>query len=321
MDLEQEYQQLHNASVTVALPNRTLIQFTGNDRQSFVNNLCTNNIKPLTANQGCEAFVTNVQGKTIGHGFFFCETDQLLLSTVPQQANVLLPHFDKYLISEDVNLSDLSTARCQQLVAGPAATHQLGQLIGEPLPSNPYSHLRPAVRAELHIALVPLLNVDCFLVTGSPADVAWLVDQLTQAGTAAISDECLQLARIEHGFPWFGIDFDESNLPQELDRNDLAISFVKGCYLGQETVARLDALGHVNKQLTGVAWDQPDLPAVGSELRQAGATVGKVTSVARSVRTASPLGLAIVRCSAIESDEPLESDAGSCRVVSVPVTE
>ena len=92
--------------------------------------------------------------------------------------------------------------------------------------------------------------------------------------------------RVESGCPLYGIDFNENNLPQELNRNALAIHFRKGCYLGQETVARIDALGHVNKRLAMISIIGEELPAIGAVIRRGDDTVGQVTSVAWSVSSA-----------------------------------
>ena len=81
-------------------------------------------------------------------------------------------------------------------------------------------------------------------------------------------------ARIEAGMPLFGVDFDDSNLPQEVGRDAEAISFTKGCYLGQETVARIDALGHVNQRIVGVRFSGTEVPAVGTELTSAATGCG-----------------------------------------------
>ena len=94
-------------------------------------------------------------------------------------------------------------------------------------------------------------------------------------GTAAFD-----ALRIESGTPLFGVDFDEENLPQEVGRDELAISFTKGCYLGQETVARIDALGHVNQQLAGVRFAGPDVPDAKAELTQGG-TSGRTRNFGR----------------------------------------
>jgi folate-binding protein YgfZ len=118
--------------------------------------------------------------------------------------------------------------------------------------------------------------------------------------------------------PLFGVDFDEQNFPQEVGRDREAISFTKGCYLGQETVARIDALGHVNQRLVGVRFDGSDIPGAGTELAQEGANVGKVTSAAYSPKLKAPLALAIVRREANNIGTRLDSPIGPCEVVALP---
>ena len=107
--------------------------------------------------------------------------------------------------------------------------------------------------------------------------------------------------RVEAAWPLWGVDFDGSNLAQEVGRDATAISFRKGCYLGQETVARIDALGHVNKKLIQVRFSGGDAPAVGAELSADGQTVGRVTSAAWSPRRQSPVALAMVKRGANET--------------------
>ena len=141
-------------------------------------------------------------------------------------------------------------------------------------------------------------------------------DQFTQVGI-----EAFHSARIEAGFPLYGTDFGHENLPQEIGRDAQAISFTKGCYLGQETVARIDALGHVNRRLVGVRFTTTSVPQPPLELRLDEAVVGHVTSTAYSPRLKAPLGLAIVRREASEPGAKLASLAGECEVQSLPATE
>jgi folate-binding protein YgfZ len=119
--------------------------------------------------------------------------------------------------------------------------------------------------------------------------------------------------------PLFGVDFDDSNFPQEVGRTEEAISFTKGCYLGQETVARIDALGHVNQQLAGVRFDGTDLPATGVELTHAEKSVGRVTSSTFSPQLQAPLALAMLRREHTGIGCRLESPVGVGEVIPLPV--
>ena len=122
------------------------------------------------------------------------------------------------------------------------------------------------------------------------------------AGPIDVTPESFEALRIEAGTPASGREATEKNLPQELGRDDRAISFTKGCYLGQETVARLDALGHVNRLLRGLAIDADRPPEAGARLADeaTGKEVGWITSAARSERTGSPIALGYVRTSHAE---------------------
>ena len=113
------------------------------------------------------------------------------------------------------------------------------------------------------------------LVSGKHDDVAAVRAALVAAGITPCGESAFEAARIEWGFPLYGRDITEANLPQEVARDALAISFTKGCYLGQETVARIDALGHVNKTLVGLRFVSPTVPADGSELTAVGQVVGQ----------------------------------------------
>ena len=110
-DLAADYQALDVGAGLVDFGDRTLLELTGADRARFLHNLCTNEIRKLPAGAGCEAFLTNVQGKLLGHVLVFASDDGLLLETVPGQAERILSHLDRYLIREQVVLHDRSSER------------------------------------------------------------------------------------------------------------------------------------------------------------------------------------------------------------------
>jgi folate-binding protein YgfZ len=127
------------------------------------------------------------------------------------------------------------------------------------------------------------------------------------------------MARIEAGTPLFGQDITEKNLPQEVARDALAISFTKGCYLGQETVARIDALGHVNQTLCGLRFAGPDSPPPGTELTIDDKVVAHVTSAAFSPRLGGPLALGYVRRGHTLPGTAFTSSRGPASVVKLPL--
>lgn len=293
---QRDYEALRDGAGFVELPGWTSVTFAGKDRQTFLNNFCTNEVKKLTAGQSCEAFITNVKGRTIGYGLVDCRADEVAFITVPGQAAALLPHFDRYIIREDVQLSDTSAARAY-FYFGADPQLPIGRWIAWDLLGR---------------------------VTGGLLEVATEVAELIHgAEVAGDYSKCdlpaFEALRIEAGTPLFGMDFNDSNLPQEIGRDRQAISFTKGCYLGQETVARIDALGHVNQQLAGVRFDGSSLPAPGVELQKDGVTVGRVMSATFSPQLDAPLALAMVRRETNAVGTRIESADGAAEVVKLPV--
>ncbi|MBC7821917.1 MAG: hypothetical protein IAG10_33945, partial [Planctomycetaceae bacterium] len=121
------------------IQGRTQIEITGRDRVKFLHSFCTNDIKKLQPGQGCEAFVTNVNGKVLGHIFVFAERESLWLES--GAAAALLPHFDKYVITDDVRFVDRSAEFAELLLAGPPSTELL-ERFGLSVSSLPrYGHL------------------------------------------------------------------------------------------------------------------------------------------------------------------------------------
>jgi len=234
---------------------RTWIAFTGKDRQEFVNKFCTNAIRELKPSEGREAFITDVKGHTIGHGQFWADEATLWFSTVANQASTLIPHFDRYLIREQVEIADQSAAFSTWLVGGEKVAGALSPWGTPPEELNARAVLHcqgVAVAAgRVDWLTVPAWELVCPVEQSGKVEAALLVAlPVTTTGPLDMTGIWNTL-RIEACTPLFGRDITPANLPQEINRDSRAISFTKGCYLGQETVARIDALGHVNKLLVG----------------------------------------------------------------------
>lgn len=298
---------------------RTRIEIAGKDRATWLHNLCTNEVKRLTPGRGVEAFITTVQGKTLGHGFIFVEADVIVLDTVAGQSETLLKHLDRYLVCEQVTLTDCSGEGFEAMLAGPKAADILAQLCGSEVPAERCSHRELEVDGKAVRVRNIELGLPSFFVEVPRVDGPWLASKLHAAGARHCLPAALDALRIEQGFPLFGRDITDKNLPQELARDGLAISFVKGCYLGQETVARIDALGHVNKLLIGVRFAGAEIPTAGAELTADGQAAGTVTSATYSPRLGAPLALAYVKHGLAKPGAKLSSTVGDAEVVQVPL--
>ncbi len=314
-----DYAALTNSAGYVPL-SRTRIEIDGADRAAWLHNLCTNEIKKLAAGQGCEAFITTVQGKTLGHAFIFVEPETLILDTVAGQSEILLKHLDRYLVCEQVTLTDVSERGFETLLAGPRAAAVIAETFGGEAPVERFHHKEFVVDGKKvrvrRVEIVP----ESFLVETARADGPGLAALLRKAGVRECLPEALDARRIEQGFPLFGRDLTDKNLPQELARDAQAISFVKGCYLGQETVARIDALGHVNKLLVGIAFETDATPMPGTELIADGTAVGTITSASFSPRLGRPLALGYVRQALATPGAKLNSALGTVEVVRLPLS-
>jgi folate-binding protein YgfZ len=292
---EREYEALRSGRAIVELNGWSSISVTGADRQPFLNNFCTNDVKRLSPGESCEAFFTNVKGKIIGHGVIWCRDDELVFFGAPDQAQRLVEHLDRYIIRENVKVRDATSKRSCLLVTGSLPEGEKWTTFSWNVIGNESARI---IDTEAKFAPSSFLE-----------DRKWV-----SVGVGAFT-----ATRIESGVPLYGVDFDESNFPQEVGRDREAISFTKGCYLGQETVARIDALGHVNQRIVGVAFSGDGLPTLGTELTLAGTKVGQITTAAFSPALNRPLALAMVRREANMTGTRLKSSFGDCQIVELPI--
>lgn len=318
-----EYEALTGGIGVADLTDRTRIELRGGDRMRFLHSFCTNDIQRLTPGSGCEAFVTNHQGKTIGHIFVYCQAEALLLDAVARQAGTLIAHLERFVISDDVTFHDQTEITGELLVAGPQAATLLQRLCGEQVPQGPGDHKVVTIAGQKAcIACVDFIRPSSYFIAAPRVDIDAIGQAINQAGVVRCGTDAVEAARLESGTPLFGHDITEENLPQEIRRDAQAISFTKGCYLGQETVARIDAMGHVNRLLAGVRW--PDgrspIPQPGTELKVGDKVVGHVTSVAWSPRLDQPLAIALVRRLSAQPGTRLDSPIGLAEIVALPLS-
>jgi folate-binding protein YgfZ len=313
---------LFNSPGQVALDGWTTIRVAGKDRAAFLQNMCTNDVRSLVDGSGCEAFFTDVKGKIIAHAFVLAAADELLLVAVPGVAERLIPHLERYIIREDVQLVDQSAEIGWTLIAGQESTAAIGRIAAVETSAFPavWSH------SQVEIAGKPIRLVRCdlpwpggFLAACLSKSCEQFRGELAACGAPPCADDDWQALRIESGWPLEGVDFDGTNFPQEVGRDAQAISFRKGCYLGQETIARIDSLGHVNKRLATVRLDvqTTTLPS-DPELRADGQPVGRVTSSAQSSTLNALLGLAMVKRGFNDPGQRLTASAASAEIISTP---
>ncbi|HTU27443.1 MAG TPA: glycine cleavage T C-terminal barrel domain-containing protein [Pirellulales bacterium] len=318
-ELLADYDALTAGAALVDFNRRTLVELTGDDRARFLHNLSTNEIVKLPVHAGCEAFLTNVQGKILAHVLVFAEPDALVLDTVPGQGPAIVKHLDRYLIRERVTLADRTADWAEWLLTGSRSAQILASLCGDAVPADPWT----SSPAQIAGHLVTLRRVDLvgpvgFLILSDRSAAVAIRDALTAGGAKLVGAAAFEAVRIEAGFPLYGQDVSERNLPQEVARDARTISFRKGCYLGQETVARIDALGHVNQLLVGLRFaGRPDATP-GLELLAGTAKAGHVTSAAFSPRQQATVALGYVRRGSHAPGTKLDSSLGTAEVIPLP---
>jgi folate-binding protein YgfZ len=321
-DSTSEYRAARESAALVDLSHRGKVALSGPDAPAFLHNLCTNDVARLTPGLACEAFLTTAQAKVVAHAWAFCEpaadgSRALWLDLAPGKNARVLQHLNYFLITEQVELVDQTAGLAQVHLVGPQAPAIVDDVLGQE-----FAGLAPlAVGFRLsdtafavQVRRTDLLGWPGYDIVCAPAEMEAFWDACRNAGAAPAGLETFHVLRVEAGLPLDGVDIDDSALPQEIGRTERAVSFTKGCYIGQETIARIRTYGHVNRYLRGlrVSAAAPPLPA--SRVFREGKEVGHVTSAVLSPLLGSPLALAFVRRGSDEPGTKLEVDNAGQRL-------
>jgi len=308
--------------------DRVRIEVTGPDRAKLLHNLTTNDVQRLPVGRGCEAFVTSSQGKTLAFTILLACDDRILVRSDPGGMALALAHFRKFGVLNDVAIEDVTASSFEFHIVGADAAKLLRRGSSELPPEGDYAHgATEFFGFSLRVIRESPTGLQGLTLIGSAPDAepVWknLVTRGRDLGLIVVDSETFEVLRIAGGTPVYGKDISENNLPQEIGRDERAISFVKGCYLGQETVARLDALGHVNKILKGLRFSVGSAcPPAGSVLLQEGKPVGAVTSAVYSPVRNAPLALAFVRTQSARAGTVLDVQApGTSESITATVSD
>lgn len=243
-DLSSECDVARVPSVCV-VPNLIRLQVHGADRAAFLHNFCTNDIKGLPEGQACEAIFTDVRARVLGHGYVLAAETSHEVWMLPGNGDALFGHLNRYIITEDVRLTQCDENRTALLLSGPVTQ----QLATQGLPAG---RLQCTLSDDLSLLSLNW-KTDSLLVTGETAEISQLWTACLAAGFTPAGRSAFDFLRILEGYPCVGTDITDDHLAPEAGRNGQCISYTKGCYLGQEPIARIDAMGHVNRQLYPVS--------------------------------------------------------------------
>jgi len=283
------YQALRGGAAWLDISARGRIVARGRDRARLLHAITSNEVKKMTPGAGCYAFLLSPQGRIQADLCLFCHADHFLIDVEPELREKAMALIKRYIIADQVELEDVTAGTAAIGLEGPGAPAMLAAM-GAPLPEGEYSH-----------AAWGTMTVAAVTVTGQPGariyclaeEAAGLAARLEAAGAAGASAEDARVMRVENGKPRYGDDIGDTRLPQETGQMH-AVSFQKGCYLGQEIVERIRAQGRVNRKLARVVLAGGEIPAAGTKTMVAGAEV-EVMSAVVSPETGEVVALAYVR--------------------------
>jgi len=277
-------------------PDRSLFEISGPDHLSFMHNLTTNAVTQLAIGDGCRSLLLQKNGRLIADMRLLRLEDSLLALLDQRMIPTALETLQAHLISEQVSLNDLAASFSLVSIIGPE-TPTLFNEFALPFPAINLASTVATV-AEVSLLIVRYDQVGeqgALLIVPSEHQQTIRNDFLARGhpiGLVPISDGALDIARIEAAEPRYQIDFDESNLPLQLGF-DAAIDQQKGCYLGQEVIARVIHLGHVGRRLAGFVLEQ--LVPAGTPILHGNEQRGLLTSTTFSRALNRPIGLGMLR--------------------------
>jgi folate-binding protein YgfZ len=286
-----EYSALHNGALFFDRSDRARIRFSGPKAAELLTGMVTNDVSALVAGEGQYAAALTPKGKIVADLRIFALEDEILVDTSAAAAPGWKDMVRKYINPRLAPYHDVTSELSDFGVFGRSARAILSRLLmiddRDLAALPPYGSVaRSFGDAKAIIARVPEMDVDGFEIFIPNETAGSLKAALVSAGVAAGSEETWEIARIESGRPQWGSDMDDSTLPQEANLDELgAISYTKGCYIGQETVARVHFRGHVNRTLRKLRFVTRPAPLKGAELvDETGKVIGDIRSVALSPR-------------------------------------
>ena len=295
-----DYTQALEATALFDLSRHGLLSCIGKDAAQFLHNLCTNEVVKLPVGGASEAFLTTAQAKIVDHVWILNiggTAPSFYVDVGENEGPRILKLLDRFLISEQLELSDLSESLAHFHLAGPRAARLMAQATCKDLTALQELEAVEVNRDNhsLRIWRRNRLGVIGFDLLCDVRESEVWVKALGSPPIASPKGGAFDTLRIEAGLPRFGVDISEANLPQEAGRVEQSISFIKGCYIGQETVARVRSFGHVNRTLHGLLLSDKRVVEPGTKVFRESEEVGAITSSTISPRLDRAIALAYLR--------------------------
>ncbi|HTG43829.1 MAG TPA: glycine cleavage T C-terminal barrel domain-containing protein [Verrucomicrobiae bacterium] len=301
--IEDEYTALTQTAGVIDLSFRGRVCVLGADREKFLHGQVSNDILKLKVGQGCYAALVTAKGRMQSDLFVFKLRDELLLDFEPGFTRTILDRLQKYIIAEEVEALDVAPHYGMLSVQGPLSAELLQKSsLAEILPNEPLNWTSTmSQEGESYVAnnaRFGLPGFDLFVPHARMEATAQTLEEAAKSLRGSwVGFQACETVRIENGIPRFGIDMTETTIPQEAEIQERAVSYAKGCYIGQEVIARIRTYGQVAKALriVGLPSGLSELPASGTKLFSAGKECGFITSSTHSPRDNQKRALAYIR--------------------------
>ena len=294
----------HGGAGLIDLSTRGRISVSGSEAVTFLNGLITNDMKTLAENSSMAAAFANVQGRLLAALRVTRRAHDFLLDTEAVTRDKVIKLIERFTLAGDFKVADLTSETCQISLQGRGAS---ALLENETLPDE--TTVIPATHTgEAGFDLI---------VSAEQKDSLW--QTLVAAGATPVSPDVVEILRIEAGIARYGADMDETNVVTETNLDD-AVSYTKGCYLGQEIIVRIKHRGHVAKKLTGLRFETDQPTESGAVIKSTdNKEVGRVTSATFSPALATTVGLGYVRYEYLTPDTPLVVDGRAATTHDLPL--
>ena len=310
VEVEQEYAAVREAGAgLIDLSSRGRLLVSGSEAVQFLNGLITNDMKTLEQNCSMPAAFPNVQGRLIASvrvirlsdeeaGKKVCPT--FLIDTEAATSGTVLKTIERFTLAGDFRVNDISSQTVMLSLQGANAASAIDSVLGEAAVSAPntvrqISWQQSGTQTDVTVIHASHTGASGFdlIVENDHAERLW--NALQQAGAQPLGYDALEVLRVEAGIPRYGADMDDTNVVTETNLDD-AVSYTKGCYVGQEIIARIKYRGHVAKKLSGLICDQGSSPQSGNTiLSTEGKEIGRVTSTTHSPQLGQTIALGYLK--------------------------
>jgi aminomethyltransferase len=325
IDSAAEYRLAREAVALIDTGYHAFIYLDGLDRVRYLNAVLTNNIRGLAAGQGNVSLLLNPQGHILAEIETYALAERLLTASHALVHERTLATLDKFIIMDDVTLDDATERVGSMALEGAEAAAVLQGLCGVELEA-----MADGAHVEVTVDSIPcrVVRRSQFGQTGaeliadrSQLAALWqtLLDAVRVRRGGPVGYAALNALRLEAGVPWFSYDFDDNTIPHEAALESSHISYVKGCYTGQEIVERVRSRGHVNRRRVGLQFSGSAAPEHDAKLLADGKEAGQVTSAAFSPATGCAIGMSYVRREHNSLGSQLQWAGGTAEVIELPL--